>query len=252
MYLIPTAPRLSRPRLSFVSAAFFAAVMLSSCIDQGAPTAQQHAAPAKPADVPAAAIPQDTFQRDSQSIVGISYPAGLERHPELARVLVDYAHAQRAALANALALNPDPPVPYELSLRFSTSADSPRLYAVRADAELFTGTASRPRKAAFIWLSASNRLLKPDELIADPAGWAVVQRFVAEAGADARSAGTRPPLVPLLDSAGRISALNVLLDNADVVIPASLLRPYAAPEYADWFAADAMPAAMKGAAATTH
>lgn len=253
MYLIPTSPRLSQPRLSLAAAAITMTLMLSSCIDQATPDVAPapHAAQAKPARPVAMAIPQDSFQRDSQSIVGISYPAGLERHPGLAHVLVNYAHAQRAALANALALNPDPPLPYELTLRFTATADSPRLYAVRADGELYTGTASRPRKAAFIWLSSSNRLLKPDELIADPAGWVVVQRFIHEskATADATVGGTLPPLVPLLDSAGRISAINVLLNEGDVLVPASLLRPYAAPEYAGWFASDT---AEAGAAVGTH
>ena len=227
MYLIPTSPRLSQPRLSLSAVAVTVTLMLSSCIDQAAPVATpaQHAAPAKPARPVATPIPQDSFQRDSQSIVGISYPTGLERHPGLAHVLVNYAHAQRAALANALALNPDPPLPYELTLRFTTAADSPRLYAVRADGELYTGAASRPRKAAFIWLSASNRLLKPDELIVDPAGSVVVQRFIHESQvtAGATVGGTLPP--------------------------ASLLRPYAAPEYAGWFVSDT---AEAGAAVGTH
>ncbi len=221
------------------------ALILSSCVNRDAPTSTTTDvvdAPSAQATRPAAApIPQDSFQRDSQSVVGISYPVGLDRYPDLARVLVGYAHSQRAVLANALALNPNPAAPYELTLRFSTSADSPRLYAVRADQELFTGGAtSRPRKAAFMWLPDRQHLLKSDELIADPAGWALARQAIQDAGhaTSGVAEGALPPLVPLLNSSGQITALTFLLEDGDVLVPAASLRRYAAPEYRSWFASD--------------
>ena len=232
------------PRLSFASLACAGAFLLASCERHAAP-----AASAAPADAPAASepfvAPQDVFERDARAMVGISYPTGLDRYPALAKILVAHAQARRAALAAALVQTPHPATPFELTLRFSTVADSPRIFAVTADEEMYTGgTASRPGRDVFLWLPAQNRLLAPDEMIPNPAAWAQLHALIDQMQRE-ESASLTPPateramqhvFVPRFDSAGRIAGLRFRVDNGDEVeVPGEVLKPLVAPAYTAWF-----------------
>ena len=234
----------SRSRLRFATLACAAVFLLVSCERHGAPMA-----PAAIANAPAAAepfvAPQDVFEHDARAIVGITYPTGLDRYPALAKLLVAHARARRAALEAALVQTPHPAIPFELTLRFSTAADSPRIFAVTTDEELYTGgSTSRSAREVFLWLPAQNRLLPPDEMIPDPAAWsrlhARIDRMQREESASltapASQRGMQHIFVPRLDSAGRIAGLRFRADNGDEIeVPGEALKPLVAPAYAAWF-----------------
>lgn len=220
------------------------AFLLASCERQGPPTA-----PATVADTPAAAAPfiapQDVFEHDARAIVGISYPTGLDRYPALAKLLVAHAQARRAALDAALARTPHPATAFELTLRFGTAADSPRIFAVTLDEELYTGGgSSKPSREVFLWLPARNRLLAPDEMIPNSAAWAQlhaqIERMEREESASltapASGRAMRHVFVPRLNSAGRIAGLRFRVDDGDEVeVPGEVIKPLVAPAYAAWF-----------------
>lgn len=157
--------------------------ILTACGGQTA--APQAAGPA--ADLPPTVAPEsapaalkDVVEHDATRTVGISFPPGIDRTPGLARLLGDYAAAARADLDKALAdLGAEPPrVPYELSLDFRRTLDTPTLVAVSADGSLYTGGAHGiPLVARFVWLPARNEALTADRLLADSSGWAAVSAY---------------------------------------------------------------------------
>lgn len=225
------------------------AMMLASCSDRTPSPAPTHAvatlAPTQPAD---------QFERDAHSMVGISYPPGLARYPALAQRLVDHARARRALIARALAQTPDPPAPLELSLHFATVADTPELYAVSAEEELYLGgSSSRPASTTFLWLPSAQRMLSPDELIPDPAAWAMIHAYVRQRRQDESAAvrvddtptrSMRHDFAPRMNSAGRIAGLRFRTeDGSEVEVPAAMLKPRVSPAYAAWFEGAAAPAA---------
>jgi len=218
--------------------------MLASC-ERSAPSAADATATVKPANATAFVAPRDVFEHDARAIVGISYPPGLERYPALAKVLVAHVQTRRAALDAALARTPRPEVPFELTLRFGVAADAPRIYAVTADEELYTGGAtSRPAHDVFLWLPAENRMLSPDEMIPNPASWSRLHEGIRQLQRE-ESASLSPPagkramqhvFVPRLNSGGRIAGLRFRTDDGDEVeVPGSMLKPLVAPAYASWF-----------------
>ncbi|HEY1139545.1 MAG TPA: hypothetical protein VGE88_04995 [Lysobacter sp.] len=227
--------------LSFTAFACAGAFLLASCERHGTPAAVANA----PAESAPFVAPQDVFERDARSMVGISYPPGLDRYPALAKVLVAHAQARRAALKAALAHAPHPAVPFELTLRFGTAADSPRMFAVTADEEMYTGGgASTPVREVFLWLPAQNRLLAPDEMIPNPAAWSQLHARIdqmqreesAPLASPANERAMRHVFVPRFNSAGRIAGLRFRVDNGDEVeVPGELLKPLVAPAYAAWF-----------------
>ncbi|MDR0181557.1 hypothetical protein [Lysobacter arvi] len=241
-------------RLSIAVLGCVVALALASCDREAAPATAPVAKPAQPAPFVA---PQDVFERDARAIVGISYPPGLERYPALAKLLVAHAQARRAVLDGALAKAPSNAAPFELTLRFSTAADAPRMFAVVADEELYTGGAtSRPSRTVFLWLPAQNRLLTPDEMIPDPAAWSRLhadirklqrQESASLSAPDAEGAMQRV-FVPRFNSAGRIAGLRFPTDGGgEVEVAGSDLKSLVAPAYAAWFedapmSADAAPA----------
>ena len=240
-------------RLSLTVLACAAAVVLASCERNEAP-----AAPASSVETPSASAPfvapKDVFERDARAIVGISYPTGLERYPALAKLLVAHAHARRAALDAALGQTPRPSVPFELTLRFTTAADTPRMFAVVADEELYTGgSSSRPGRAVFLWLPAENRLLSPDEMIPNPAAWSRLHEEIDHLQREESASLTTPSteramqhvFVPRFNSAGRIAGVRFRTESGDEVeVPGDMLKPLVAPAYTAWFVdAPAMSAA---------
>lgn len=136
------------------------------------------------AEAPAAAVPlQDIIQTSAQSVVGISFPAGIERHPGLARELAAYADSARAELQEAVdgLGNDKPAMPYELSLSFETVLDTPRLVVVSADGSRYTGGAhGEPLVARFVWLPETGQPLDAEALIADPDGWKAISQHVRQ------------------------------------------------------------------------
>ena len=92
-----------------------------------ADTAGQLPAPVAeaPADAPVALA--DVIETSPQAVVGISYAAGLDQYPGLAKALQDYAAAARGELQQALdgLGNDKPTMPYELSLAFEKQLETP-------------------------------------------------------------------------------------------------------------------------------
>jgi len=209
-------------------------------------TAADKAAPAidnTPA-APMAAAPaelKDVIERDPRYVIGISYPAGLDRYPGLAAAVRQYAEAARAELMQAVdgLGNDKPTAPYELSLAFQKVLDTPGVVAVAVDGSRYTGGAhGEPLVARFVWLPARDELLTAQKLIPTREGWATLGQYVAAqlhdaarqrtdadklpppdaeallknadkmiADGTAAEAGNFEQFVPLLDSAGKIAAM---------------------------------------------
>lgn len=241
------SPRIAPPQFSIPVLACVVAFALASCMDRASPSGESIASAARAAKVQPFVAPQDVFERTAHSIVGITYPPNLERFPALAKLLVEHANARRTALAASLRGTPKPPVPYELTLRFNTVADAPRMFAVSADEELYTGgLTSRPAHTVFLWLPAENRLVSPDEMIPNPAAWARLHDYITqrerEEAATLAASDTAPrramrhSFSPRFNSNGRIAGLRFQTDDGDdVEVPGALLKPLVAPAYADWF-----------------
>ena len=249
------APQRAAPlQFSISLLACVLALGLASCMDKAA-THDVADDASEASKAPPFVAPQDVFERTGHSIVGISYPPGLERFPALSRLLTEHAAARRSALNAALQSTPAPPVPYELILRFTILADAPRMFAVAADEDMFTGgPTSRAGHAVFLWLPVENRLLSPDEMIPNPAAWSTVHEYIldrereesaslAAANAPADARGLPHAFSPRFNSAGRIAGLRFRARNGDEIeVPGAFLKPLVAPAYATWFE-DTAPAA---------
>lgn len=160
--------------------------LLAACGQQGTET---------PSPVPAAgdvvvAVPepaasgvQDVAEHDAMRTVGITFPPDINRTPGLATLLGNYAAAARAELDQAVTgLGTEKPrAPYELSLDFRKTVDTPALVAVSADGSLYTGGAhGMPLVARFVWLPARGEALTAEHLLADAAGWQAVSAYARE------------------------------------------------------------------------
>ncbi len=245
--LIKTPRRVAPPQFSVPLLACVLAFALASCLDN-ATTHDVADGASKVSKVQPFVAPQDVFERTAHSIVGISYPPGLERFPALAELVVEHAAARRSALTAALQRKPAPPVPYELILRFTTLADAPRMFAVSADEDMFTGgLTSRAGHAIFLWLPEENRLLSPDEMIPNPAAWSTVHEYILDrereesasltaAKGPASARGLQHVFSPRFNSAGRIAGLRFQTGDGDEIeVPGAVLKPLVAPAYAAWF-----------------
>ena len=174
--------------------------------------------------------------------------------------------------------NDKPSAPYELSLAFEQVVDTPQIVAIAADGSRYTGGAhGQPLIARFVWLPQQDARLTSAALVPDAKGWQAISDYVREqlhtavvtrADEDELPAadraalikstfrmideGTKPEagnfseFVPVLDTAGRISALRFVFppyqvgpyaDGTQTVdVPAAILLPHIAPEYAGLFA----------------
>lgn len=258
-------------------------VMLgSACKREAAETAAPAADPAEVAvteQVPAGTPDlRDVIETNPRYVVGISYPPALASHPGLAREVTAYGEAAKGELLRAVeALGNDAPrAPYELSLSFEITADSPQVVAVSGDGSRYTGGAhGEPLLARFVWLPERQQLLTAQSLVPSAAGWQAISAYVAgqlrekalaRAEADhlppdqeqalVRNAdkmiaeGTAPEasnfalFQPLLRN-GRISALRFVFPpyqvgpysdgTQSVDVPAAVLRPHLAAEFAGLF-----------------
>lgn len=261
-----------------------AALALAACQRESSPpaaTSEPPAPAATPAATPEAPVElKDVIEANDRYVVGISYPATINRHPGLATVLSAYTQAERAELMEAVDAfgNDKPTAPYELSLAFEQVVDTPDIVAVAADGSRYTGGAhGQPLIARFVWLPKQDVRLTSAALIPDAKGWQAISDYVREqlhtavvnrADEDElepvdRAAlikstfrmideGTEPEagnfseFVPVLDAAGRITALRFVFppyqvgpyaDGTQTVdVPATLLLPHVAPAYAELFA----------------
>lgn len=265
-------------------------VLLAGCGRQGDAdgTAQAPASSAEsalpapvaeaPADAPVALT--DVIETSGQAVVGISYAAGLDRYPGLAKALQDYAAVARGELQQAVdgLGNDKPSMPYELSLAFEKQLETADLVVVKAEGSRYTGGAhGEPLVARFVWLPQQGRMLTADELVADAKGWKAISDHVADQlrervatrlssedmepgelqeslrsasrmiadGTGAKADNFRQ-FEPLTDASGKVTALRFVFppyqvgpysegtQTADV--PAAVLAPLVAPEYAPLFA----------------
>lgn len=278
------SPSKSPPILRTACLALLVANALAACKREsapGAPPAQAPAASSPAADAPAAPVAlKDVIETTDRYVVGISFPASANRYPGLAKALSDYAAAERAELMQAVEAfgNDKPSAPYELSLAFEQVVDTPQIVAIAADGSRYTGGAhGQPLIARFVWLPQQDTRLTAVSLVPDAKGWQAISDYVREqlhtavvtrADEDELPAADRAALikstfrmidegttpeagnfsefVPVLDTAGRISALRFVFppyqvgpyaDGTQTVdVPAAILLPHIAPEYAGLFA----------------
>ncbi len=248
-----------QPVLSMPALLLSVVLMASACKREAevlAPPVPGQTAPAETVAGPAAAIPElkDVIETNDSYIVGISYPATINKYPGLAQVVSAYADSARAELMQAVAGfgNDKPSAPYELSLSFEQVVETPQLVAIAADGSRYTGGAhGEPLVARFVWLPAQNKLLTAKELVPRVQGWVAIGAYIREqlhtsvsvrADADemppeerlefVRSAdkmideGTEPDVdnfaafQPVVDAQGRITALRF-------VFPPYQVGPYA-------------------------
>lgn len=172
-------------RLSLV---LLPAMLLVACQRQ-APAPEGAAAPAPSATAVAPAAPasvaglQDVVEANPRYVIGISYPKEAAGHPGLAAALKRYADASRQDLLDAVEGlgNDKPTAPYELSLSYTTLANTPKLIAVAADGSLYTGGAhGSPLIARFVWLPERNARLTAQALVPEATGWQAISDFVRE------------------------------------------------------------------------
>ena len=287
-------PLLRQP--AFVAAVLGLALgtgLLAGCGGQGEPAGEVQA-PAAPAPAtdnaqapvqgedPVADAPvvlSDVIETSPQAVVGISYAAGLDRYPGLAKALQHYADASRQDLQQALdgLGNDKPSMPYELSLAFEKQLETAELVVVRAEGSRYTGGAhGEPLVARFVWLPRQQQMLTADHLVPDARGWKAISEYVADqlrervatrlSNEDMEPAALQETLrsasrmiaegtggkvdnfrqfEPLTDATGKVTALRFVFppyqvgpysdgtQTADV--PAAVLAPYLAPEYAELF-----------------
>ena len=197
---------------------------------------------------------EDVIERDPRYMIGISFPPVARKYPGLARMLEAYARDARAELMVAVSGlgNSKPTAPYELSLAFSEVAATPRMVAIAADGNTYTGGAhSNPLLARFVWLPQQDRQLTAAALIPDPGQRQALAEYLREQlvtrlsqridsdapppaqradmlanGTRMIDAGTTPDprnfaqFEPVLDGEGRITALRF-------VFPPYQVGPYA-------------------------
>lgn len=126
---------------------------------------------------------KDVIETDKRYVIGISYPKGLDRYPGLAAELQRYAAEAREDVMEAVAAAEagDQRSPYDLSLTFSSLAETPMLVAVAADGSSYTGGAhGTPLVARFVWLPTQQRMLRATDLVPGEEGWRDVSAFVRE------------------------------------------------------------------------
>lgn len=167
----------NRPLHGSVLAGVVGVLLLAGCQRESEPAPATDAAPAAEAtaagETPATEAPldlRDVIENNEREVVGISYPAGIDRYPGLARALQNYATSARSDLQQALdgLGNDKPTMPYELSLSFEKLLETPQLVVVSADGSRYTGGAhGEPLVARFVWLPAQQQMLSADKLVAD-------------------------------------------------------------------------------------
>lgn len=161
---------------------------LAACQRQAPPAAPAAAsATATPASAASVAAPaaglQDVVENTPRYVIGISYPKEATAYPGLVVALKHYADTARQDLMSAVEGlgNDTPTAPYELSLSYTTLADTPTIVAIGADGSLYTGGAhGSPLIARFVWLPQRNAMLEAGALVPAPTGWQAISDYVRE------------------------------------------------------------------------
>ncbi|MDO5610084.1 MAG: DUF3298 domain-containing protein [Pseudomonadota bacterium] len=159
---------------------------LLACTDKGAaPSVDARANGDTVAANPVDNLPLgDVIVRNQRFLIGITYPSVANQHPKLAEAIRRYADDARAELDEAVRLAGDSGqanMPYDLSLNFTEQMKKPEVVVVAADGSLYTGGAHGiPLIARFTYLPQEDRLLLPQDLIPDRAGWEAVSRYVRQ------------------------------------------------------------------------
>lgn len=169
-------------RLNHLVPLALACALLAACNNTDAPT------PATPLPPPADPTPPpppplvDVIEQSPRALVGISYPPQLNAIPGLVVEVRHHTDGVRRDLDEALKkLTADPPSPYELTLAYTVQLQTPTLVSVAADGSLFVGgDYSQPLTRRFVWLVPQQRVMRSQELMADPEGWRTVSDYVRE------------------------------------------------------------------------
>ena len=164
------------------------ALALCACQREPATPTTPSPAPSTTAAAPAAAATtaaalQDVIETTPQYVVGITYPKEAAAHPGLVAALTRYAADARQDLMHAVEGlgNDKPSAPYELTLSYTTLANTPTLVAIAADGSLYTGGAhGSPLIARFVWLPQRNAMLDAKSLVPQAEGWQAISDFVRE------------------------------------------------------------------------
>jgi len=279
-----SSPPLSRNVACQAGLVLITVLALAACKRESTPataSSEPHPPVTTPSEPVGAPVElKDVMETNDRYVVGISYPATINRYPGLVKALSAYTEAERAELMEAVEAfgNDKPSAPYELSLAFEQVVETPQIVAVAADGSRYTGGAhGQPLIARFVWLPQQDMRLTSAALIPEAKGWQAVSDYVREhlhtavvnradedelAPVDRAALikstfrmideGTEPEaanfseFVPVLDAAGRITALRFVFppyqvgpyaDGTQTVdVPATVLLPHIAPAYAELFA----------------
>jgi hypothetical protein len=183
-----SAPLISRHPTRQLGLVLVTVLALAACQRESTPqpaaTGEPQAPVATPVETTEAPVElKDVIEANDRYVVGISYPATVNRYPGLARALSAYTEAERAELMEAVEAfgNDKPSAPYELSLAFEQVVDTPRIVAVAADGSRYTGGAhGQPLIARFVWLPQQDTRLTAGALVPDAKGWQAVSDYVRE------------------------------------------------------------------------
>lgn len=162
------------------------AAVLAGCQREGAAPETQPAPDDPAAAAPApVAVPElkDMVETDPRYLVGVTWPPEANKYPGLAAHLQRYVDEARGELMEAVEAAPADGAagPYDLSLTFTTVADTPGVFAIAADGSSYTGGAhGAPLVARFVWLPAEQRLLRIEDLLPQKAAWRDLSAYVRE------------------------------------------------------------------------
>lgn len=128
---------------------------------------------------------EEVLEITPQYVIGISYPEGEVRHPQLAAEMKRYADEQRAQFMEAVNARAQgdgqDAMLYDLSLRFSEILDSPELAAYAVDGSSFTGGAhGTVLMERFVWLPEQGERLAIAELLPTREGRVAIADHVRE------------------------------------------------------------------------
>ena len=191
---------------------------LAACQRQPPPATAPGAATAvaPPAAASVAGGLRDVVETTPRYVIGISYPKEATAHPGLALALKRFADDARQDLMSAVEGlgNDTPTAPYELSLQYSTLANTPTIVAVAADGSLYTGGAhGSPLIARFVWLPQRKAMLDAGALVPQPAGWQAISDFVREQLHTALSQRIDADDVPADDRADMLKQAGQMIDE---------------------------------------
>ncbi|MGY1457268.1 MULTISPECIES: PdaC/SigV domain-containing protein [unclassified Luteimonas] len=182
---------MSRIRYRIVPLALLVALALAGCrreaeVPGDAVDGSAQAPPSADSKADSPVVLDDVMESDPRYIIGISYPPGINRYPELAAELQRYADAARTDLMEAVeAREPTSTdaaaAPYDLALPFDMVMETPEIVAVQATGTSYTGGAhGNPLVARFTWLPTRGEMLRAEALFQGQGGWDDISAFVRE------------------------------------------------------------------------